>query len=87
MAVAHLHIDPAYQQFATNALIASGETPNVKSSETVIEATYLYEVAPWWIVQPDLQFVIKPPAGLPNPVDNRSLANALATGMRMTVRF
>ncbi len=38
LAVAHLHIDPAYQQFATNALIASGETPNVKSSETVIEA-------------------------------------------------
>lgn len=87
LGVAHLNVDPAYQRFAADALDAAGETPNVKSSETVIEATYLYEVAPWWILQPDLQLVINPRAGLPNPVDNRSLANALAAGLRMTVRF
>jgi hypothetical protein len=31
--------------------------------------------------------VINPRADLPDPVDNRSLANALPAGMRMTVKF
>jgi porin len=87
LGVAYLHLDPGYQQFATNALSAAGEIPNVKSSETVIEATYLYEVTPWWVLQPDIQMVINPFAGLPSPVNDRSLSNALATGLRMTVKF
>ncbi|MGZ5889573.1 MAG: carbohydrate porin [Hyphomicrobium sp.] len=87
LGVAYLHLDPGYRQFATNALSAAGEIPNVKSNETVIEATYLYEVAPWWILQPDIQLVINPFAGLPSPVNDRSLSNALATGLRMTVKF
>ena len=66
---------------------AAGEIPNVKSSETVIEAAYLYEVTPWWVLQPDIQMVINPFAGLPSPVNDRSLSNALATGLRMTVKF
>ena len=53
----------------------------------VIEATYLYEVAPWWVLQPDIQMVINPFAGLRSPVNDRSLSNALATGLRMTVKF
>jgi len=31
--------------------------------------------------------VINPFAGLPSPVNDWSLSNALATGLRMTVRF
>jgi porin len=87
MAIAYLGVDPGFQKFANDALSASGEAPSVKGGETVIEATYLYEVTPWWLLQPDLQFVINPRAGLPNPVDSRSLANALAAGLRTTVKF
>jgi len=37
----------------------------VHGAKTVIEATYLHEIAPWWQVQPDLQYVIRPGAGCP----------------------
>src|SRR5262249_48563828 len=87
LAVAYLHLDPSYQSFANEALISSGAPATTRSNETVVEATYLYEIAPWWTLQPDMQLVVNPRAGLPDPVDNRPLANALVSGARMTVKF
>jgi porin len=31
-----------------------------RRSETVIEATYQYQVTPWWQIQPDIQYVFNP---------------------------
>jgi porin len=39
----------------------------VRSAETFLEATYQVQVAPWWQIQPDLQYVINPGAGIVNP--------------------
>ncbi len=40
----------------------------IRSSETFIEVTYQYQVAPWWIVQPDFQYVFTPGGGIPDPL-------------------
>jgi porin len=87
LGVAYLHLDPGYREFATNALTAAGDPVEVKSNETVIEGTYLYQAANWLLLQPDVQFIINPHSGLPSPVNDRPLANALAAGLRTTVKF
>jgi porin len=60
------------------AISASGGIPG--GSQTVLEATYQIEIAPWFLLQPDLQFIIQP-AGQSN------LANSLALGVRATLVF
>ncbi|MFP3560668.1 carbohydrate porin, partial [Paraburkholderia sp. SIMBA_049] len=37
------------------------------SSETVLEATYQFQIAPWWQVQADFQYVFRPGGGVPDP--------------------
>jgi porin len=59
-----------------------------RDAETVIELTYQFAAASWLIVQPDLQYVIRPGAGLPDPnVPTRRIANATVAGLRTTLRF
>ena len=50
------------------------------SAETVIEATYKITVAPWWSVQPDLQYVF-------NPSGVHGSHDALVLGLRTSVAF
>ena len=50
------------------------------SNETVVEATYKVQIAPWWSVQPDLQYVFNP-SGVDGSHD------ALVLGVRTAVTF
>lgn len=60
----------------------------VRRWETFIEATYQYQVMPWWQIQPDIQYVINPGAGIVNPNDpTQSIKNELVTGVRTTITF
>jgi porin len=60
----------------------------VRGSEHVVELTYQYQAAPWWIVQPDLQYVINPGGGIPNPNDpSRVIGNELVIGVRTIITF
>jgi porin len=86
LGVAYLGISPFFQQFGDETLFTGLGSP-VKSNETVVEATYLYTVAPCWKLQPDLQFVINPGAGTPSSGNRGSLINALAAGIRTTIKF
>jgi porin len=58
----------------------------VRSSETVIEMTYKTQLAPWWVLQPDLQYVINPGGGVLNP-DGSLRRNALVIGVRTILNF
>jgi porin len=54
---------------------------NPKSTgETVIEATYKVNIAPWWSVQPDVQYIV-------NPSGVQGSENAFVVGLRTTVAF
>jgi porin len=65
-----------------------GVVSAVRRNETVFEATYQYQVAPWWQIQPDFQYVVTPGGGIVNP-DNPSqkVKNETVLGVRTTITF
>jgi porin len=66
----------------------SGSPYPIRHSETYLEATYSYAVTPWWSVQPDVQYIIKPGGGVPNPnAASGTIRNELVIGIRTNVLF
>jgi porin len=69
---------------------ASFSTPGFpqRSAETVVEATYQYQVAPWWQLQADFQYFFRPAGGIPNPSNpSERLHNEAVVGLRTIVNF
>lgn len=59
-----------------------------RSSETFIELTYQYQLKPWIQLQPDIQYVFNPGAGVPNPDDpSKRIKNELVLGLRTNISF
>jgi len=58
----------------------------IRSSETFVEATYQYQVMPWWQVQPDLQYVFNPGAGTVDDNGQR-IKNEAIIGLRTNISF
>jgi porin len=85
--VSYLGISPAARQFGSDVVAYTGSGQPYASNETVIEATYLYQVAPWLTLQPDLQVVINPGAGIPSIYSSAVLKNAVIGGVRATITF
>ena len=66
----------------------SGMGVPIRSSESFIELTYQAQIAPWWIVQPDLQYVFTPGGGIANPLTpGQRVGNELVLGLRTDVTF
>jgi porin len=60
----------------------------VRGTETLLELTYQAALTPWLQLQPDVQYVIHPGAGLSNPNNNsRRLQNELVAGVRAITTF
>lgn len=60
----------------------------VRTAETVVEATYQYQVAPWWVVQADLQYFFRPGGGVPNPgAGGARIGNEAVGGVRTVLTF
>ncbi|MCU1657681.1 MAG: oprB [Pseudonocardiales bacterium] len=60
----------------------------VRNSETFIEATYQYQVAPWWQLQPDVQYLFDPGGGVANPNNpGQYVHNELVVGLRTNILF
>jgi porin len=74
LAVARSHVSNDY----SDAQVLEGNPPS--TAETVIEATYKVHLAPWWSVQPDLQYIVTP-SGI------EGSHNATVLGLRTTVAF
>jgi porin len=69
---------------------ASNITPGypVRTAETVVEATYQYQVAPWWLMQADFQYFFRPGGGVPNPsARGARIGNEAVGGVRTVVMF
>ena len=74
IAVARSHVSSDF----SDASVLSGGLPS--TAETVIEATYKVQMAPWWSLQPDFQYIITP-SGV------EGSQNAVVLGLRTTVAF
>ena len=59
-----------------------------RGTEELIELTYQAQITPWLQLQPDVQYIVNPGAGIPdpsNPVQN--LRNELVAGARSVITF
>ncbi len=63
----------------------------IRSSESFVELTYQAQIAPWWQVQPDAQYVWTPGGGVTNPLATAAtpsrVGNEAVVGVRTTVSF
>ncbi|WP_176060666.1 carbohydrate porin [Paraburkholderia sp. BCC1876] len=65
----------------------SGGPYGVRTSETTLEATYQYQVNPWWQLQADAQYTFNAGAGQ-NPSDpTQPLRNTFVIGVRTNITF
>ena len=66
----------------------SGAGHPVRTVETFLELTYQYQVAPWWNIQPDLQYVFHPGGGIADVSDPaHELGDELVLGARTAITF
>jgi porin len=71
---------------AAAADLAAGLRPRV--SEALVELTYQAQATSWLIVQPTLQYVINPGAGIADPDDAaKRLSNEFTAGVRAVIFF
>jgi porin len=87
IALTYAGIGATARGFSQDVVFYSGLGTPYAQGEPIIEATYRARLTPWLKVQPDLQYVINPGAGIPTARNPAPLKNALVTGIRVTVNF
>ncbi len=71
-----------------DTVLATGTPTPIRSSEQFIEITYQAQLAPWWQVQPDFQYVFNPGAGISDPSDSaRRVGDEVVIGVRTNIAF
>lgn len=82
------HVSSAASALDQDAVFFTGIATPVRSTEAFIEATYQYQVAAWWQLQPDFQYFIRPGAGVPNPNNpTQRVGDEAVFGLRSIVTF
>ncbi|HEX3860887.1 MAG TPA: carbohydrate porin [Stellaceae bacterium] len=88
MAVAYARIGGAARALAADTASFGTQPYPHRTSETVFELTYQIGLIPGWQVQPDLQYVLNPGGGIPNPQSPPGrIRNAVIGGLRTTLNF
>jgi porin len=85
LAFAHARTSNALRRLGAETAAITDTPNNVRDHETMIETTYLYRVAPWWSLQPTLQFVFNPGAALPSSLKSPPQQNSLTVGVRTKI--
>lgn len=90
----YARVSPSRRGLAIDTRHYTGEPYPIPSAETFIELGYKAEIAPWWHLQPDIQYIFNPGGGIPDtsapadqPPRHRKIPNALILGVVSTVKF
>lgn len=86
VSLAHARISDDARRADRDTIFYTGVPMPRRRAETVLEATYQAVVVPGFTVQPDLQYVFHPGAGIAGP-DGRRLRNAAVLGVRASVQY
>lgn len=87
LAIGYAHIGAHAQDYAASQTASTPGYP-LRSAETVLEATYQYQLAPWWQWQADFQYVFRPAGGIPDPQNpSRRIGDEAVLGVRTTIQF
>jgi porin len=71
-----------------DTLAINGPPYPIRDQEVVFELSYAAQIAPWWILQPDLQYIVHPGGNVPDPDNpNVTVGNAFVAGLRSTIKF
>jgi porin len=90
VAVAYAKIGNEARGFDADATRFTGRNRPIRDFEAVLEVTYKAHIAPWWSVQPDLQFIFHPGGNMARPNDpggTQAIPDALVLGLRSAVAF
>ena len=91
--IGYAHVSPRASGYdrdaaAYNLTASPGNYLPTRRSETFVEATYQYQVRPWWQLQPDVQYVFHPGGGIENPIKpTERVKNELVVGLRTNILF
>jgi porin len=85
--VAYAKINPDAVALDQDNLTINGTPYAVRDREVVFEASYQWQIAPWWIVQPDVQYILHPNGGQDPDDPTLSYGHAFVTGIRSTFKF
>lgn len=90
LGVGYVKVGSHIVELDRNANFFKGTSFPVRNRETFIEATYQYQVTPWWQIQGDLQYTMNPGGGAVDPNDpsqTNKLPNAWVLGLRTNITF
>ena len=85
--VAYAKISPEVTGVDQDALAFNGPPYAVRRSETVYELSYIVQIAPWWSIQPDLQYIVRPNGGQNAEDPTLTVSHAFVAGVRSTIKF
>jgi porin len=84
----YAHVSSRASGVDNDTAFFTGAFTPARRSETFIEATYQYAVAPWWQLQPDFQYVFNPGAGAANPnAPTQRVGDEAVIGLRTNILF
>jgi porin len=87
LALAYIKVGSHAHDLDLDNRAITGGTYGVRTSETALEATYQYQVTPWWVIQGDMQYTFNAGAGQ-NPNDpTQPLRNTFVIGVRTNITF
>lgn len=82
------HVSDSARKLDKDTRRFTGRTIPLRGAERFIELTYQYSPAPWWQLQPDIQWIDNPGGGVADPHDpKRWLGRELVFGLRATITF
>ena len=78
----------SYAKISGDAIAFDNDAGNVaRDHELLFELSYAAQLAPWWVLQPDLQYIVHPNGGQ-NPDDpTQAFDHAFVAGVRSTITF
>jgi porin len=83
--VSYTRVGSHARQYDQDVLASFGAPYAVRTSETMFEATYSYQVRRWWSIQADAQYTVNAGAGQ-NPDDPmEALRNTVVVGIRTNI--
>jgi porin len=88
LAVGFSRISDTAAKLDSDIALFTGNPYPIRRHETVLELTYQAQLAPWWQVQPDAQYIFNINGGVPNPLNPvKRVGDAAVFGVRTNVTF
>ena len=88
LGVGYAHVSKQSAALDADNISFTGTITPIRSSEKFIELTYQYQLKPWIQIQPDIQYVINPGAGISSQTDpSKRVKNELLFGIRTNISF